>query len=77
MRLSIEIKLVDDAWCHRLMVLTEIEQKAIRSSGKKMDDSIGIILLHSAHMIGYLFGERGRRAPHLRRSLPGPCWHCA
>ena len=77
MRLSIEIKLVDDAWCHRLMVLTEIEQKAIRSSGKKMDDSIGIILLHSAHMIGYLFGERGGVLPTCDVSLPGSCWHCA
>ena len=59
----VKIKLVYNARRHRLMMLAEIEEKAIRSSGKNMDDGTGITFLHRSHMIGNLVGERGRRAP--------------
>ena len=58
MRLSIEIKFVNDARPHRLMMLPEIEEKTIWSSRKHMDDGVGIIFLQQTHMIGHLFSER-------------------
>ena len=56
---AIKIKLIFDARCHRLMMLAEIKEKAMRSSRKNMDGGAGIIFLHCSHMMGNLFGERG------------------
>ena len=65
-----------------LMMLTQIEEQAIRSSRKNMDAGVRIIFLHRAHIIGYLLGQRdgvlpARDASRLQRVSAGAGSHAA
>src|SRR5712671_3007758 len=58
----IEIKLVDDAWCDRLMLLAQIKDQGVRRGGEDVCDGVGFVALDQPKMVRKGLGK-GRRMP--------------
>src|SRR3546814_11466590 len=45
LRFPVEVEFIDDAWCNRLVMLAQVEQKTVWGGREDMNDGIGVIRL--------------------------------